>query len=91
MIIVSREIVVSALREWVAQIGTRTKLAVVTVAKYKTGVQMGAIFLLLLVNPENLPNAQQTLLIFGTILLYIAALLTIWSMAIYIKLAWKDL
>lgn len=91
IVIISREIVVSALREWVLQIGSRGPLAVITVAKYKTAAQMLAIFLLLLVNPTITDVFQQISSIVGYILLYVAALLTLWSMIIYLKLAWKDM
>lgn len=91
LIIIGREIVVSALREWAAQIAPKINLAVVTVAKYKTAMQMGAIFILLFVNPQTPTHLQQGLTIFGCTLLYIAAILTMWSMVIYLKQAWKEL
>jgi CDP-diacylglycerol--glycerol-3-phosphate 3-phosphatidyltransferase len=91
LIIVGREIVVSALREWMAELGKRTSLAVIKVAKYKTGAQMVAIFLLLLAAPDSATPFHQIIMTLGYILLYIAALLTLWSMVIYIKFAWKDL
>ena len=91
LIIVSREIVVSALREWMSELGKGTDLAVVKVAKYKTAAQMFAIFLLLLANPESVSTFQQVTMTLGYILLYVAAILTLWSMVIYLKLAWKYL
>ena len=91
MIIVGREIVVSALREWMAELGKRTTLAVVKVAKYKTAVQMIAIFLLILANPAQISNFQQFAMTTGYALIYIAAILTLWSMIIYLKAAWPDL
>lgn len=91
LIIISREIVVSALREWMSELGKRTNVAVVTVAKYKTAAQMIAIFLLLLANPQSASTFQQVCMNLGYVLLYIAAILTLWSMVIYLKLAWKDL
>lgn len=91
IVIVGREIVVSALREWMAELGKRTSLAVVKVAKYKTMAQMVAIFLLLLVEPQSATLFQQAISLIGYIFLYIAAVLTLWSMITYLKLAWKDL
>lgn len=86
-IIVGREIVVSALREWMAEIGKRTSLAVTMVAKIKTVVQMIALILLLMYRPQNSVILQ----FLGSILLYIAAGLTLWSMIMYLKIAWPDL
>ena len=86
MIIIGREIVISALREWMAEIGRRTSVAVSYVGKFKTTMQMIAIIVLL---------AQTTLLdsrieLIGFIALYLAAALTLWSMVIYLKAAWPD-
>lgn len=86
-IIVGREIVVSALREWMAELGKRTSLAVTMVAKIKTTVQMIALVLLILYRPQD----PAILLIAGIFLLYIAAGLTLWSMIMYLKIAWPDL
>ena len=86
-----REIVVSALREWMGELGKRKDLAVVKVAKYKTVLQMAAIFLLLLADPLSVTNIQQSILFLGYVLIYIAAVLTLWSMVTYLKLAWQDL
>lgn len=86
-IIVGREIVVSALREWMAEIGKRTSVAVGFIGKIKTTAQMSAIVSLLLYKPGD----QVTFLVLGMILLYIAAGLTLWSMAMYIRAAWSDL
>lgn len=86
-IIVGREIVVSALREWMAELGKRTSVAVTMVAKIKTVVQMVALILLML----YLPGGNSWLKIVGSFLLYIAAALTIWSMVMYLKIAWPDL
>lgn len=86
-IIVSREIVVSALREWMAEIGKRRSVAVSWLGKVKTGVQMVALVVLLYCGP-----ATSSIIIFlGYILLYIAAGLTLWSMVIYLKAAWPEL
>jgi CDP-diacylglycerol---glycerol-3-phosphate 3-phosphatidyltransferase len=86
-VIVSREIVVSALREWMAEIGKRTSVAVSWLGKVKTFVQMLALIVLLLCGPAT--NA--VLIFLGYSLLYVAAILTIWSMVIYLKTAWPDL
>jgi len=87
MIIISREIVISALREWMAELGARTSVAVSYVGKVKTTLQMIAIAVLLLVNPVKYPIFDYV----GIGLLYIAAILTIWSMCIYLIAAWPEL
>jgi len=86
-IIIGREIVISALREWMAEIGKRTSVAVSYIGKFKTTMQMIAIILLLA--QYSLNNSWIELL--GITALYIAAVLTIWSMSVYIKAAWRDL
>lgn len=86
-VIVGREIVISALREWMAEIGKRASVAVSFVGKVKTFLQMVAIFLLLLYKPHG----QVLFVILGYIFLYLAAILTLWSMVMYIKTAWPDL
>lgn len=86
-IIVSREIVVSALREWMAEIGKRTSVAVSWLGKVKTFVQMLALIVLLGCGPAT----HAGIIFIGYLLLYIAAVLTIWSMTIYLKAAWPDL
>lgn len=84
IIIIGREITISALREWMAEVGSRAKVAVSTVGKVKTTIQMLAIiFLLYRSNIGGFPTE-----IVGKILLYIAATLTLWSMFIYIKSSW---
>lgn len=87
MVIIGREIVISALREWMAEIGERTSVAVSTVGKIKTTLQMIAIAVLLLVDPVEYPNYS----IIGIVLLYAAAILTLWSMVMYLKAAWPML
>lgn len=86
IVIISREIVISALREWMAELGARTSVAVSYVGKIKTTLQMIAIAVLLAVDPVAYPVFDQ----FGIGLLYIAALLTLWSMVIYLKAAWPE-
>lgn len=83
IIIVGREIVISALREWMSEIGSRTSVTVSNIGKVKTAAQMAAIILLLAFNP-----ATSWLGIIGFILLYLAAILTLWSMIIYLAIAW---
>ncbi len=85
-IIVGREIVISGLREWMAEIGKRTSVAVTWVAKIKTVLQMLALILLLLYQPGVV-----VIEVLGLILLYVAVLLTLWSMVMYLKAAWPDL
>ena len=86
-IIVGREIAVSALREWMAELGKRTSVAVSYVSKIKTTVQIIAVIALLACTPS-----QQSLLMYlGYALLYIAAILTLWTMVMYLKAAWPDL
>ncbi|MEJ2444038.1 MAG: CDP-diacylglycerol--glycerol-3-phosphate 3-phosphatidyltransferase [Exilibacterium sp.] len=87
VVIVGREIVISALREWMAELGKRASVAVSFVGKIKTTVQMVAIIVLLGVRPEA--GSFPTTL--GYVLLYVAASLTLWSMVVYLKAAWPDL
>lgn len=84
VVIIGREIVISALREWMAELGNRTSVAVSYVGKVKTAFQIVAILVLLAAAPER----SGWLLAGGVALLCIAALLTLWSMIIYIKAAW---
>ena len=84
-IIIGREIAISALREWMAQIGASKSVAVSSLGKVKTIAQMIAIPMLLYKVP--LFGVIDTLYL-GTILLYIAAVLTLWSMVYYLRRAW---
>jgi len=87
LVIVSREITISALREWMAELGERASVAVSTMGKVKTTAQMGAITLMIYEQDlYSLPTY-----IIGYVLLYVAAVLTFWSMVIYIKAAWPSL
>ena len=82
-IIIGREIAISALREWMAQLGKGKGIAVSMLGKIKTTFQMIAILLLLYNEPLfGLPTHT-----IGTVLIYLAALLTLWSMAYYLMLA----
>lgn len=87
-IIVMREIAISALREWMAEIGQRTSVAVSFLAKIKTTIQMIALIVLIAYTPSVFPVAMMWL---GSVLLSIAAALTLWTMIIYLKIAWPDL
>jgi CDP-diacylglycerol---glycerol-3-phosphate 3-phosphatidyltransferase len=87
VIIIGREITISALREWMAELGKRTSVAVSAIGKIKTAMQMIAIIVLLYDNPT-----EPTFLTYlGYTLLYAAAVLTLWSMVIYMKAAWPTL
>lgn len=86
IIIVGREIVISALREWMAEVGRRASVTVSYVGKVKTAMQMIALVLLLAFYP-----ATSYWGILGFILLYVAAILTIWSMVVYLMIAWPQL
>ena len=87
LVVVGREILVSALREWMAEIGKRTSVAVSWVGKVKTFVQMLAIITLLAVDPDK----GGPWLALGYILFYAAAALTLWSAVLYVRAAWGDL
>ena len=84
IIIIGREIAISALREWMAQLGAGRKTAVAFVGKVKTVSQMTAIIALLLWQ-DVIPGISTALL--GTVALWIAAILTLWSMFHYLRLA----
>jgi CDP-diacylglycerol--glycerol-3-phosphate 3-phosphatidyltransferase/cardiolipin synthase len=87
IIIIGREIAVSALREWMAEIGARGRLAVSVWGKYKTILQIVGLSCLLfrrdlLILPTYL---------IGLVLTAVAAVLTLWSMILYLRLAWPEL
>lgn len=84
-VIIGREIVISALREWMAEMGKRSSVAVNMIGKVKTALQMVAIIVLLSHPPGT------TIALLGLIILQIAAALTLWSMIVYLKAAWADL
>jgi CDP-diacylglycerol--glycerol-3-phosphate 3-phosphatidyltransferase/cardiolipin synthase len=84
MIIIGREIAISALREWMAQLGKGKSVAVAFVGKVKTVSQMTAIVALLLYQPL-IPGLSTPLV--GIVALWVAAILTLWSMVHYLKLA----
>jgi CDP-diacylglycerol--glycerol-3-phosphate 3-phosphatidyltransferase len=83
-IIIGREIAISALREWMSEIGKRATVAVSIIGKVKTAAQMVAILLLL----YDTPVAGFPTRLVGLVLLYVAAVLTLWSMLIYMRAAW---
>lgn len=84
-VIVGREIVISALREWMAEMGKRASVAVSYIGKLKTTIQMLAIFILLGSRPDTF------FAYVGEAVLIAAALLTLWSMYVYLKVAWPEL
>lgn len=85
-IIIGREIVVSALREWMAELGARAHVAVSNLGKWKTAAQMLALVILLGNPPHYTP-----IVLFGYFLLVVAAALTLWSMVQYLLAAWPHL
>ncbi|TXH00010.1 MAG: CDP-diacylglycerol--glycerol-3-phosphate 3-phosphatidyltransferase [Nevskiaceae bacterium] len=85
VVIIAREISVSALREWMAAQGRRGVVAVAALGKAKTAMQMTAVpFLLVDVRVEAVGISSVTI---GTVLIWTALLLTIWSMADYLRAA----
>lgn len=85
-IIIGREIAVSALREWMAELGTRHRVAVSGYGKLKTIMQMTGLFCMLFEEPIlGLPTYD-----IGVVFLVLAAGLTIWSMLGYVRAAWPD-
>ncbi|MDQ6620979.1 MAG: CDP-diacylglycerol--glycerol-3-phosphate 3-phosphatidyltransferase [Pseudomonadota bacterium] len=84
IIIIGREIAISALREWMARLGKGRSVAVALVGKVKTAAQMTAIIALLLWDPV-IPGISTALV--GEIALWVAAILTLWSMLHYLRLA----
>lgn len=89
LIIIGREIAISALREWMAQIGASRSVAVHMLGKLKTAAQMAAIMLLLYDGDFGWLHIHARTV--GTWLIYIACGLTIWSMAYYLKRSIPDI
>jgi CDP-diacylglycerol---glycerol-3-phosphate 3-phosphatidyltransferase len=87
IVIIGREIAVSALREWMAEIGARGRIKVSQLAKYKTIMQITGLSMMLFHHPL-LGIAIYKL---GLVLTAIAAVLTLWSMILYLRLAWPEL
>jgi CDP-diacylglycerol--glycerol-3-phosphate 3-phosphatidyltransferase/cardiolipin synthase len=90
-IIIGREITISALREWMAKIGAAKNVAVSMLGKIKTTAQMLAIILLLYHKPLPFLSHFWTTPRIGQVLLWIAALLTLWSMGYYLHKAWPEI
>ncbi len=86
IIIVAREIAVSALREWMAELGKRATVKVSSIGKVKTTVQMVAVLMLL-----SQPPVYNGIVIVGIWGLYIAVILTLWSMCIYLQAAYREI
>lgn len=87
IVIIGREITISSLREWMAQIGETARVAVSTIGKIKTSVQMVAILLLLYHDSVlGFPTYWA-----GVVLIYVATALTLWSMIVYLRAAWPRL
>jgi CDP-diacylglycerol--glycerol-3-phosphate 3-phosphatidyltransferase len=88
LVIIGREIAISALREWMAQLGAGKSVAVHMAGKLKTTAQMVAIpFLLFDGMLFNTINTRQ----WGQVLILIATVLTIWSMVYYIRKALPEI
>ncbi len=87
IVIIGREITISALREWMAEIGASNKIAVSMMGKVKTTAQMLALVMLLYHEP--LFGISTSLA--GFVMLYLAAILTLWSMILYLRAAWSSL
>ncbi|MBZ9560297.1 MULTISPECIES: CDP-diacylglycerol--glycerol-3-phosphate 3-phosphatidyltransferase [Modicisalibacter] len=85
LVIIGREIVISALREWMAEMGKRASVAVSWIGKIKTTLQMVALLLLLASPPGTWLSDL------GVVTLYLAAILTLWSMIQYLRAAWPHL
>jgi CDP-diacylglycerol--glycerol-3-phosphate 3-phosphatidyltransferase len=94
-VIIGREIAVSALREWMAELGQRAKVKVAAIGKFKTIVQMVALTFLLYFESIQLHLSGRTLtvpvFIIGDWMLAVAALLTLWSGLAYLRAAWPAL
>ncbi len=87
LVIIGREITISALREWMAEVGSSATVAVSMLGKVKTTAQMMALVLLVYKSPIGLFPTVEV----GLTLLYVAAVLTLWSMLLYLKAAWPIL
>lgn len=83
-VMISREIIISGLREWMAGIGKSAQVKVSNMGKYKTAAQMLALIGLIW-------QPIQWMTDLGMALLFIATVLTVWSMVEYLRAAWRDL
>jgi CDP-diacylglycerol--glycerol-3-phosphate 3-phosphatidyltransferase len=87
LIIIAREISVSALREWMAQLGSSASVKVSFIGKAKTVAQMAALALMIYADPlMGLPVFE-----IGLVTYYVAAILTIYSMIVYLRAAWPTI
>lgn len=86
-VIIGREITISALREWMAEVGARGKVAVSSIGKWKTGLQMTGLSMMLFRSDVWFIPAFEL----GVYCLVAAAALTLWSMVLYLHAAWPDL
>ena len=84
MIIIGREITISALREWMATIGERANVRVDITGKIKTTLQMFGIAFMV----WHVPLFGIPIYTIGFVLLLLAAVMTIWSMVVYLRAAW---
>ena len=87
LIIIGRELTMSALREWMASVGARGSVAVNQLGKFKTAAQMAAIPCLMVYQTV----VGIDLVLVGRVLIFIAAFLTLWSMFYYLSKAWPAL
>ncbi len=88
LVIIGREIAISALREWMAQIGASRSVAVHMLGKLKTTVQMVAIPFLLF---DGVVLGVIDTRLWGTVLIWVASVLTIWSMVYYLQKALPEI
>jgi CDP-diacylglycerol--glycerol-3-phosphate 3-phosphatidyltransferase len=84
IVIISREIIISALREWMSGLGLRSTVAVSMLGKLKTVAQMLSITLFLILHAEPVNGLYDV----AYLSFYLAAILTLWSMVVYLKAAW---
>ena len=91
IVIVSREILISALREWMAEMKRSGAVRVAWIGKLKTTFQMIAILILLALPPSPTNALLQHAVSLGVLMMYLAAVLTLWSMVNYIRAAWPTL
>jgi len=86
-VIIGRELTISALREWMANIGQNSEVKVSIIGKFKTAGQLWAIGFMLYEQPIGWFSPLH----FGYLLLYLSAALTLWSMVAYLIAAWPSL
>jgi CDP-diacylglycerol--glycerol-3-phosphate 3-phosphatidyltransferase len=87
LVIIGREIVISALREWMAEMNDSVAISVSYLGKIKTTLQMVAITMLLSYPPMFMSLWVQA----GYLMIYLAAVMTLWSMTQYLRAAWPSL